>query len=225
MGTDSDRETRAGSISLAWKTLGLDARKASTVRVAGILAIAFLLVSAGCASNISSTPTSPGTTTGAMSSATNSTASGAPQVTPQLTEEAIVQHVTDGYRSLQSYHGTFETTTVRNGTTTCSVRMEIWSRPHHDDLRIETIQPNASAGNVFVTNGSVTWSYVASENAATKRSVRNSSGSATQTRVAFWSLAGARVACAVGLFGLGFGRAGRWLATTVVRRWTGTEVS
>lgn len=45
------------------------------------------------------------------------------------------------------------------------------------------------------------------------------------SRIAFWILAGTGVACVTLLFGMGFGRAGGWLATTVSGRWTSANVS
>jgi len=139
--------------------------RSSIVRFIVPLAIAILLVGAGCTS---SGVTSPATTKTNASTPSKT----AQNTTTSMTGQAIVRHINEHYRTLQSYRGTFRSTGTMSGNATEPVTKEIWARPGRGDQRIETLRPNRSAGNLVVSNESVSWRYNVVQNTATKRESR-----------------------------------------------------
>jgi outer membrane lipoprotein-sorting protein len=78
-----------------------------------------------------------------------------------------------GYESLVSVEGTIEIRTV--GAENDSVTVRSVRRPREGMVRQEFIAPPSRAGDVTVSNGSVTWIYNATTNEATRFTIENGS--------------------------------------------------
>lgn len=73
----------------------------------------------------------------------------------------------ESYAAVEGLTAVMEVTTTRNNETD-HVVAQVKMRPGGNKVRQRIVEPDSQAGNVFVSNGSVFWSYNASENTVTR---------------------------------------------------------
>lgn len=93
-----------------------------------------------------------------------------PLASDDVTAKQIGERAQQKYESIENYRGTV-TSSIRSESRNVTTKARVWVELGSNRMRYEYVAPEAQAGSVTVSNGSVMWSYNASENAVRRTDI------------------------------------------------------